>query len=354
MESSAAAGDTKVASETCDDQKQHEQSVPGRSYVPWSGVEVEALRLGVQRHGVGAWQIILRDPDFEVLTCRSGIQLKDKWRNLVKFKHLSKEETEFMSCRISDQMLKKSSKPGRISSGGPEEGSFSGATGLDVASARALSGTPSPVGSSLPIASEANPNELTKRSSTSPSHDPHFLHSTNSSRQMLLSGINRTGGKAGSRAQEFNRSSKRAKPNRSFEEARQATIRAPNNDARWSPERHVGNSESPGGACADTGDASRDSMLLHHWARWSEVHMASLLELRMLLTESLQLQAEADNALLETVTHVRCGTKPVDEVHHALHTCDMASQKVQLTSELMDDWRRKVCVDCGPSIPYTP
>jgi hypothetical protein len=69
MESSAAAGDTKVVSETCDDQKQHEQSVPGRSYVPWSGVEVEALRLGVQRHGVGAWQIILRDPDFEVLTC---------------------------------------------------------------------------------------------------------------------------------------------------------------------------------------------------------------------------------------------------------------------------------------------
>eukprot|EP00951_Prasinocladus_malaysianus_P032608 scaffold318526_cov49-Prasinocladus_malaysianus.AAC.1 len=39
----------------------------GRAYVPWNAEEEECLRLGVVRHGVGAWQIILRDPDFSLL-----------------------------------------------------------------------------------------------------------------------------------------------------------------------------------------------------------------------------------------------------------------------------------------------
>ncbi len=40
----------------------------GRTYVPWNSEEEEALRLGVMKHGIGAWQIILRDPEFGILT----------------------------------------------------------------------------------------------------------------------------------------------------------------------------------------------------------------------------------------------------------------------------------------------
>lgn len=69
----------------------------------------------------------------------------------------------------------------------------------------------------------------------------------------------------------------------------------------------------------------------HAWARWSEMHMASMMDLRMLLAESLQIQAEADNSLLETVAHFRCGAKGVESVHQALQICDMANDKVQLT-----------------------
>uniref|UniRef100_A0A061RLE5 Uncharacterized protein n=1 Tax=Tetraselmis sp. GSL018 TaxID=582737 RepID=A0A061RLE5_9CHLO len=70
-----------------------EKNALGRAYVPWTAEEEEALRLGVLRHGVGAWQVILKDPEFAILKTRTGIQLKDKWRNLVKFNHLSHEET---------------------------------------------------------------------------------------------------------------------------------------------------------------------------------------------------------------------------------------------------------------------
>uniref|UniRef100_A0A061RT19 Uncharacterized protein n=1 Tax=Tetraselmis sp. GSL018 TaxID=582737 RepID=A0A061RT19_9CHLO len=57
-----------------------------RSYWVWEPEEEEALRLGVARHGAGSWQAILQDPGCSVLQGRTGIQLKDKWRNLVKSK----------------------------------------------------------------------------------------------------------------------------------------------------------------------------------------------------------------------------------------------------------------------------
>lgn len=92
----------------------------------WTAKEVEALKRGVEAHGVGFWEQIRSDPQFEVLRCagraegpgwrsphwpqqfgivlleglgqhgchhrsvrrcrgRTGVQLKDKWRNIVKF-----------------------------------------------------------------------------------------------------------------------------------------------------------------------------------------------------------------------------------------------------------------------------
>ncbi|XP_042000767.1 telomere repeat-binding factor 5-like [Salvia splendens] len=49
----------------------------------WTAEEEEALRAGVAKHGAGKWKIIHRDPEFHhLLSSRSNIDLKDKWRNL--------------------------------------------------------------------------------------------------------------------------------------------------------------------------------------------------------------------------------------------------------------------------------
>ncbi|KAK9756141.1 hypothetical protein RND81_01G076500 [Saponaria officinalis] len=49
----------------------------------WTAEEEAALQAGVRKHGPGKWQTILRDPDFmHVLTSRSNVDLKDKWRNI--------------------------------------------------------------------------------------------------------------------------------------------------------------------------------------------------------------------------------------------------------------------------------
>ena len=58
-----------------------------RSYTPWDQAEEDALKRGVADHGLGAWQTILSDPRYSVLEARSGIQLKDKWRNMIKMRH---------------------------------------------------------------------------------------------------------------------------------------------------------------------------------------------------------------------------------------------------------------------------
>ncbi|KAL1531350.1 telomere repeat-binding factor 4-like [Salvia divinorum] len=49
----------------------------------WIAEEEEALRAGVAKHGAGKWKNIQRDPEFNhLLSSRSNIDLKDKWRNL--------------------------------------------------------------------------------------------------------------------------------------------------------------------------------------------------------------------------------------------------------------------------------
>ncbi|KAK8453507.1 hypothetical protein SEVIR_5G292800v4 [Setaria viridis] len=49
----------------------------------WTQEEEEALRRGVLKHGAGKWRTIQKDPEFSpVLSSRSNIDLKDKWRNL--------------------------------------------------------------------------------------------------------------------------------------------------------------------------------------------------------------------------------------------------------------------------------
>mmetsp|Transcript_8092 Transcript_8092/g.23210 ORF Transcript_8092/g.23210 Transcript_8092/m.23210 type:complete len:423 (+) Transcript_8092:153-1421(+) len=63
-----------------------------RSYRAWAPEEEQALRTGVEVHGVGAWQAIRSDPRFSVLEGRRSIQLKDKWRNLVQVSRVSVTE----------------------------------------------------------------------------------------------------------------------------------------------------------------------------------------------------------------------------------------------------------------------
>ncbi|XP_077253807.1 telomere repeat-binding factor 1-like isoform X2 [Tasmannia lanceolata] len=49
----------------------------------WTSEEESALKAGVVKHGAGNWRIILRDPEFSgVLSLRSNVDLKDKWRNM--------------------------------------------------------------------------------------------------------------------------------------------------------------------------------------------------------------------------------------------------------------------------------
>ncbi|CAN4086970.1 unnamed protein product [Withania somnifera] len=55
----------------------------GNPKVKWTSEEEDALKAGVAKHGTGRWKNILRDPDFApILSNRSNIDLKDKWRNM--------------------------------------------------------------------------------------------------------------------------------------------------------------------------------------------------------------------------------------------------------------------------------
>ncbi|CAD7700838.1 unnamed protein product [Ostreobium quekettii] len=71
----------------------------GRAYNVWTAGEEDALRAGVRRHGVGAWETIRQDEEYPALRKRSGVQLKDKWRNLVKFRKLGEEELRGLPSR---------------------------------------------------------------------------------------------------------------------------------------------------------------------------------------------------------------------------------------------------------------
>ncbi|KAJ0247894.1 Telomere repeat-binding factor 4 [Hirschfeldia incana] len=55
----------------------------GNQKLKWTEEEEEALLAGVRKHGPGKWKNILRDAEFAaLLSNRSNIDLKDKWRNL--------------------------------------------------------------------------------------------------------------------------------------------------------------------------------------------------------------------------------------------------------------------------------
>lgn len=60
-----------------------EERAMGAPKQKWTSEEEEALRNGVKKHGAGKWRTIQKDPEFSpVLSSRSNIDLKDKWRNL--------------------------------------------------------------------------------------------------------------------------------------------------------------------------------------------------------------------------------------------------------------------------------
>jgi hypothetical protein len=56
----------------------------------WAPHEAEALRKGVDKYGMGKWQMILRDETYgPTLKDRSNVDLKDKWRCLMGRTHLT-------------------------------------------------------------------------------------------------------------------------------------------------------------------------------------------------------------------------------------------------------------------------
>lgn len=55
----------------------------GNQKLKWTNEEEDALIAGIETHGPGKWKAILLDPQFgPLLTSRSNIDLKDKWRNM--------------------------------------------------------------------------------------------------------------------------------------------------------------------------------------------------------------------------------------------------------------------------------
>ena len=50
----------------------------------FSEQEVQHLREGVQKYGVGNWANILNDTTLKFDETRNAVSLKDKWRNLMK------------------------------------------------------------------------------------------------------------------------------------------------------------------------------------------------------------------------------------------------------------------------------
>ncbi|PWA74360.1 ulp1 protease family catalytic domain, Homeodomain-like protein [Artemisia annua] len=71
----------------------------------WTTEEEEALRAGVEKHGVGKWVDILSDSQFASSLCsRSNFSLKDKWRTLAKSSDVSNNRKKVRTHRIHDQM----------------------------------------------------------------------------------------------------------------------------------------------------------------------------------------------------------------------------------------------------------
>jgi hypothetical protein len=77
-----------------------EELGPRRNF--WTKQEEDALRAGVRRHGVGAWKTILLDSDWSsVLSGRTNVQLKDKYRSLLADSALPKRAPELENSPIA-------------------------------------------------------------------------------------------------------------------------------------------------------------------------------------------------------------------------------------------------------------
>ena len=59
-------------------------AVSKRTKKHFTAEEVDDLRKGVDKHGVGNWAKILTDKDLAFHSSRNTVSLKDKWRNLMK------------------------------------------------------------------------------------------------------------------------------------------------------------------------------------------------------------------------------------------------------------------------------
>ncbi|PWA58695.1 ulp1 protease family catalytic domain, Homeodomain-like protein [Artemisia annua] len=76
-----------------------------KNNLKWTTEEEEALRAGVEKHGVGKWVDILSDPRFaSSLYSRSNITLKGKWRYLTKSSDVSNNRKKVRTHRIHDQL----------------------------------------------------------------------------------------------------------------------------------------------------------------------------------------------------------------------------------------------------------
>lgn len=79
----------------------------------WTSEEESALKAGVVKHGAGKWRTILKDSEFSgVLSLRSNVDLKDKWRNMsVTANGWGSREKARMALKKSRQTPKQEENP---------------------------------------------------------------------------------------------------------------------------------------------------------------------------------------------------------------------------------------------------
>ena len=60
------------------------EHVQAKKYARWTPAEEQDLIAGVKKYGTGKWAKILRDKEFHIESYRDNVNVKDKWRSLVK------------------------------------------------------------------------------------------------------------------------------------------------------------------------------------------------------------------------------------------------------------------------------
>ncbi|KAJ4963623.1 hypothetical protein NE237_023562 [Protea cynaroides] len=79
----------------------------------WTADEEAALKAGIAKHGAGKWRTILKDPEFSsILSLRSNVDLKDKWRNMSVTAHgWGSREKARLALKRSQQFPKHDDNP---------------------------------------------------------------------------------------------------------------------------------------------------------------------------------------------------------------------------------------------------